>query len=385
MQDLWVSGHLKDVNDVVGDKARNYAFFVPNPLPEALELDSTTVRKLEEASLRLGELNGLARLVGNIHLFISIYKRKEALFSTRIEGTRISFNEVLENESMGSEKKFSQDMYEVRNYINTLNYALDNIKGARIDKVLLNSMHMVLLMGVRGQDRHLGKYRTVQNYIGSVSDIELASFVPPHPEQVEQLMQDFFRFMDSETKLPHLVKVALMHYYFETIHPYEDGNGRLGRTLIVAYLKQLGILEQPLLYLSEYFKRNQVRYFDALMKARKESDLTTWINFFLDGVVETANATSLKVKAWLGLERTYRKKLNATGKSKISLELLEQFFQNPYQRASELQKRLGKDYSLVRRGIDDLIKIGLVRQLNEDRERNRVYFADEIFALISDE
>ncbi|MBP6933027.1 MAG: Fic family protein, partial [Candidatus Methanofastidiosum sp.] len=271
-------GKVVQVDGVNGDQ---YNVFIPNPLPPNIEFDEELVLILSRAEEKLGKLSGICLTLPSPNLLIIPYLRKEAIMSTRIEGTRISMQEVLLSEAKEREEK-TKDAQEVVNYINTVNYALTKIEKSPINVELIKEMHKVLMEGVRGDDKAPGEFREVQNWIGSeLSKVSNANFVPPNPEAVPKLMEDLIEYLNTEHNVPVLVRCALMHYQFETIHPFCDGNGRIGRSLITVYLCKKKKIIKPLLYISEFFEKHRLEYNELLLKTGQTGKFEGWIKFFL--------------------------------------------------------------------------------------------------------
>ncbi len=381
------AGIISVTTDLINNKNEEYSYFYPKEFPKELELDNEIIKKLSQANLYLGELRGLTNTVSNINLFIQAYKRREAVLSSKIEGTIVSLTDVFLSEAGDTGKKDYLDLREVKNYVYSLNFALDKLsKGERLNKDMLNYMHYLLLQKVRGAERVVGKYRQKQNWIGRDMDIQKADFVPPPAKFVPDLMERMFLFMNNESQLPDLIKIGLMHYYFETIHPYEDGNGRLGRTLIILYLNQNNILKEPILYLSPFLEKNKDIYYDYLMKIRREGDYISWLKFFLDGINQVSVDTSARIKRMLLLYETYKEKLKQIRATSISYELLDKFFENPYSRIPILEANLHKkypkiNYPLIKRGMDNLKKVGVIEEITH-RKRNKFYVAPEILGVL---
>ncbi|MBI2143831.1 Fic family protein [Candidatus Woesearchaeota archaeon] len=374
------AGSIIEERGIIDGKEQSYKYFLPKEIPDNLAFPNPTIKLLANANLCIGELKGLAKNISKstLDLFIKAYKRREAWLSTKIEGTNVSLSDVFLSEAGSIEKRGYRDIKEIINYIHSLNNALERLSnGFDINKDLVNEMHDKLLRGVRGSNRLLGEYRKVQNWIDG-KHWQSAGFIPPHYNKVENLMENMFAFMRKEDDIPRLIKIGLMHYYFETIHPYEDGNGRLGRTLITLYLIKQGIIEEPIFYVTPFFEKNRRRYYDMLTKVREEGDFLSWLNFFLNGICQTSQETSKKIKVLIKLREEYHKKLEEINANTISFTLLDLFFENPFWSIPHIKKyKIKKNYPLIKRGINNLMEIGLVME-HTIRRRNKFYGAREI-------
>lgn len=270
------------------EQGAGYKYFVPYMINDEWTWNDPAISKLlEKASLRLGELNSYSRLVPNIDLFIQLHVTKEAVLSSRIEGTQTHMDEALLPPSEVREER-RNDWQEVRNYVDAINDAIKNLDRLPISSRLIRSTHKILLNSVRGEHKMPGEYRSSQNWIGG-NAIADARFIPPHHQLVGDLMGDLEKFLNNpNVNVPDLVKIAIAHYQFETIHPFLDGNGRIGRLLITLYMVQEKILDKPLLYLSTYFEKRKDLYYDNLNSVRVNNDMSHWIKYFLVGVEQTA-------------------------------------------------------------------------------------------------
>ena len=254
-----------------------YKYFIPSNINHSFSWDDDVINSLlEKASLKLGELNSFSRFVPDIDTFIIMHIYKEAVISSRIEGTRTNIEEALDSEAPKSPEK-RDDWLEVNNYVKAMNIVLEELKTLPLSCRLIRDAHRILLASGRGERKTPGEFRISQNWIGGASIVD-AVFVPPAAEKLGDLMSDFEKFLNNdELNVPHLIKIAIAHYQFETIHPFLDGNGRVGRLLITLYLVATGILEKPLLYLSAFFEKNRSLYYDKLTMTREKSDLNQWI------------------------------------------------------------------------------------------------------------
>lgn len=349
------SGHL--------EQGVGYKYFVPSLINDEWTWQDTSINTLlEKASLRLGELNSFSRLVPNIDLFIQLHVTKEAVLSSRIEGTQTHMDEALLPQTEVQEER-RDDWQEVRNYVDAINDAIANLDRLPISSRLIRSTHKILLNSVRGEHKLPGEYRTSQNWIGgnSISD---ARFIPPHHQLVGELMGDLEKFLNNpNTHVPDLIKIAIAHYQFETIHPFLDGNGRIGRLLITLYMVQEKILAQPLLYLSTYFEKRKDLYYDNLNMVRVNNDMTHWIKYFLVGVEQTASLASQTLSNILRFKEDIENHVRANygRRSTNAILLVHQLMKNPvvtvddaarlcdtsYKSANEIVKLLCADGYLI--------------------------------------
>ena len=354
---------LEDYKSGHVEQGIGYKYFVPSLInDEWMWQDASINTLLEKASLRLGELNSFSRLVPNIDLFIQLHVTKEAVLSSRIEGTQTHMDEALLPQTEVQEER-RNDWQEVRNYVDAINDAIANLDRLPISSRLIRSTHKILLNSVRGEHKLPGEYRTSQNWIGgnSISD---ARFIPPHHQLVGELMGDLEKFLNNpNTHVPDLVKIAIAHYQFETIHPFLDGNGRIGRLLITLYMVQEKILAQPLLYLSTYFEKRKDLYYDNLNLVRVNNDMTHWIKYFLVGVEQTASLASQTLSNILRFKEDIENHVRANygRRSTNAILLIHQLMKNPvvtvddaaqlcdisYKSANEIIKLLCADGYLV--------------------------------------
>lgn len=373
-------GKVVQVDGVNGDQ---YNVFIPNPLPPNIEFDEELVLILSRAEEKLGKLSGICLTLPSPNLLIIPYLRKEAIMSTRIEGTRISMQEVLLSEAKEREEK-TKDAQEVVNYINTVNYALTKIEKSPINVELIKEMHKVLMEGVRGDEKAPGEFREVQNWIGSeLSKVSDANFVPPNPEAVPKLMEDLIEYLNTEHNVPVLVRCALMHYQFETIHPFCDGNGRIGRSLITVYLCKKKKIIKPLLYISEFFEKHRLEYNELLLKTGQTGKFEGWIKFFLKAVEVQSEDASVRAHKLLYLRESYRKRVQREAQSSDILNIIDYLFSNPFITVKRAQHILDVTYPTGKKYVEKLAEYEILKETNR-LQREKTFVAYEIYEIIKD-
>jgi cell filamentation protein, protein adenylyltransferase len=329
----------------------------------------------------MGELNGLAQQLPNPYLLINSYIRREAVASSRIEGTRTDLRELLLFEADARTSESVDDAKEVENYVTALQYALSKPEDRAISLSLIRETHQLLLTGVRGSDKRPGEFRPAQVFIGSRGARE-ARFIPPPPDMVEPLMRDLESFIASDSDLPQLVRIAMIHYQFEAIHPFLDGNGRTGRVLISMLLGEWSILRQPILYLSEFFERHRRAYMNGLLGVSQRGDWTEWVAFFLDAIVEQAYDGARQGRSILALRETYRKRYQAARSVRL-LPLIDELFMRPVFTAAQISESLGWPRYSVQRLLEPLIADRVLVETT-GKQRNRIYLAPEIMQLLEE-
>ncbi len=335
---------------------------------------------LEEANRTLGELNAFSLIVPDIDLFIQMHVVKEAQTSSRIEGTRTEVDEtLLSEEQIEPEKR--DDWREVRNYIEAVNQAIATLDTLPLSNRLLRQTHATLMQGVRGEHKMPGEFRTSQNWIGG-SSLKDAAFIPPHPDGVPDLMSDLEKFWHNESvAVPHLVRIAISHYQFETIHPFLDGNGRVGRLLVPLYLVGSGILSKPSLYLSDFFERHRASYYDALTRVRASNDLDHWVRFFLQGVTETARKGRDVFREILRIRTEVDEIVAKFGRrTDLAKEAIRHLYRNPMTTAADLEKKLSVSTPTANQLIKDLVAQGILVETT-GRIRSRIFAFDRYLKL----
>jgi len=344
--------------------------------------DPTINTLLEAANRALGELNAFSLIVPDIDLFIQMHVVKEAQTSSRIEGTQTGIDEALmPEEHIQPEKR--DDWREVRNYVAAVNSAIAELAHLPLSNRLLKQTHTVLMQGVRGEHKQPGEFRSSQNWIGG-SSLADAVFIPPHPDGVPVMMGDLEKFWhNDEIAVPHLVRLAISHYQFETIHPFLDGNGRIGRLLVPLYLVGHGLLAKPSLYLSDFFERNRASYYDALMRVRVANDLIHWVRFFLNGVAQTAAKGRDVFRQILVLRTEVEQAVLGLGKrTPNARQVLNLLYRTPLISAQDIERGVGVSTPTANALIRDFIKLGILVEITGQR-RWRTYAFERYLALFA--
>jgi Fic family protein len=359
--------------------------FTPSKINQVWTWDDPKINTLlAEANNKLGELNAFSLYVPNIDFYISMHVVKEATTSSRIEGTKTSVDEALLSlNDIDPEKR--DDWQEVQNYILALNHSISRLKELPISTRLLKDAHKILLSGVRGESKQPGEYRTSQNWIGGVT-LKDAVFIPPHHTEVSDLMNDLENFIHNDSiEVPHLIKIAIAHYQFETIHPFLDGNGRLGRLLITLYLVAVGLLERPTLYLSDFFEKNKALYYDNLTFVRTSDKLAQWIKFFLVAVIETSDKGIHVFREILRLrdEIEGEKLLSLGTRIQNGKILISHLYKKPIINVKEVEEILGLTTKPANRIVQDFVDLGILKEVT-GYKRNRLFLFEEYYKLFAD-
>ena len=364
------------------DLAGEYWAFLPDPLPPCLHFDVGTINRLSAAERALGELNGIGQMLPNPYLLLAPFIRREAVSSSRIEGTATGFGQLALFEASPKGRFATPDAPEVMNYVTALEYGLDYLQTATVSLGLLCQVHEILLGGVRGEETCPGQFRNVQNYIGR-SDQRLADarYVPPPVTALRPALADFEAFIQASDEIPFLVRLALAHYQFEAIHPFLDGNGRVGRLLIALLLCEHKYLTHPLLYLSAFFERNRHHYADLLLRVSQRRDWANWVDFFLDGIAVQSRDAIERAQRLLQLRQHYREGMQSTRSSPLVLQLVDRLFSSPAVTATQVSEMLGVTTVSAQRTIERLETAGVLVEVTGQR-RNRVYMAPEIVDVL---
>ncbi len=358
-----------------------YKSFMPTQIEHDWELrDPALILLLSQADMKLGELNAFSELVPDIDFFIMMHVSKEATSSNRIEGTQTNIEEALQRkEYIDPEKR--DDWDEVQNYIKAMNEAVTSLAKLPVSSRLLLSVHEIILQGVRGKHKQPGSYRKSQNWIGGAS-INDAVFIPPHHTDLSKLMTDLEKFLNNESILvPELIRIAIAHYQFETIHPFLDGNGRVGRLLITLYLVSKGILVKPTLYLSAFFEKHKSLYYDNLTRVRTHNDLVQWVRFFLEGVRQISENSIQTFRSIISLRHRCEQKIISLGKKlKTAQAFLNYLYRCPIVDSQLVADTLSIDRSTAIRLIDDFIRLDILQELT-GHKRNKIFCFSEYVDL----
>ena len=367
--------HAPQVGKVIRTP-RGYFAFIPAPLPPDLIYDDRFVLALSQADAALSELSGSGRHLPNPHLLITPYIRKEAVLSSRIEGTKADLSDLwLGDVEYGEKRAETTDIHEVRNYVTALEYGIQRLADLPLSLRLVGEIHTHLMEAVRGDQATPGEFRRSQNWIGPAgSTLFDAAYVPPPPDEMILALGKWEEFLQERGSLPDLVQCALMHEQFEAIHPFLDGNGRIGRLLITLFLMERGRLSQPLLYISSYIETHRQDYYDLLQRVRTHGDWKAWILFFLTGVKETAQQALRQTSILADLRESYYKQLLGFPKA---ANLIDQLFVNPYITVSRAEKELKTSNPTARKAIEIMEENGILHEIT-GRGWGKIYLANAI-------
>jgi Fic family protein len=363
-------------------QGNHYQYFLPEKINHSFVWTDESVNELlEKASLKLGELNSFSRFVPDLDMFTKMHVVKEAVTSSRIEGTRTNIEEaIVDEKEVNPEKR--DDWHEVNNYVAAMNTAIEELKTLPLSNRLIRNAHRILLSSGRGEHKTPGEFRKSQNWIGGAS-LNDAVFIPPAHTDLPILMSDLENFLhNKDIRIPHLIRIAIAHYQFEAIHPFLDGNGRIGRLLITLYLVSSGVLEKPLLYLSDFFERNKSLYYDNLELVRAKNDMTQWLKFFLTGIMQTSENGVATLHRIIELKTNIeQEKILVMGKrAKQGMALLKALFSKPVMTVKDVQQVTG----LSPKAANDLAQAFLTAGIFAETtgyQRNRVFSFQEYLKL----
>jgi len=353
--------------------------FVPAPLPPDIDYDRDLVLALSRADAALSELSIAGEQLPNPHLLIAPYLRQEAVLSSRIEGTHTTLSELLIDEAAGTEPERDSDLREVRNYVTALEYGLERLHDLPLSLRFVRELHERLMEGVRGAHMTPGEFRRSQNWIGRPgSTPSTATYVPPPVIEMTEALGAWELFLHERGSLPDLIQCALMHEHFEAIHPFLDGNGRVGRLLITLFLSERGRLTQPLLYLSAYIEAHRSDYYDALLRVRTHGDWRGWLLYFLEGVRQTAERAAEQARELTRIREEYRRRVQDKPKA---LALVDEVMRSPYLTVAEAQRLLDVTNPTARTAVLTLVEAGLLEEVG-DRKWRRLYVAKPVLEAL---
>lgn len=359
-----------------------YQSFKPNPLPPIpeIEMDGEIVKLLVDANKQLVKLDTASQLISNADLFISMYVRKEALISSQIEGTQCTLDDVLDPEV---EANANLDVSDVINYVKATQYTLKRLERLPLCCRLIREIHEVLMENVRGQDKTPGEFRHSQNWIGPANcSLKDARYIPPNVEDMQTAMSDLEKYINENVDYDPLIRAALIHYQFETIHPFLDGNGRIGRLLILLYLMEQRLIEKPVIYISYFLKKNQIEYYDRISEVRRTGNFEQWIRFFLEAVSKAASDSLEAIRQLSVLHDTNVEKLPKTTRSKDNLRAVFDYIeQYPIIDIKRTAKELEVSYNTVAAAVRKLVELGILQETT-NAARNRVFAYEEYLAIL---
>lgn len=362
-----------------------YWAYVPHALPPKIDVDWELANLLSTAGTKLGELSGAGQLLLNPHLLIRPFIRREAVTSSRIENTQSGLDDLFLFEADEGEPSPVSDVKEIFNYVRAMEYGIEQLETLPISSRLICGIHDILMKGVRGEYATPGFMRTSQNWIGSPGcTLTDATYVPPPVPEMKACFSDLEKYIHSKAKEPPLIQCALVHYQFEAIHPFLDGNGRIGRLLITFMLLEKKLLSQPLLYLSDYFEQYRDEYYRLLLKVSQKGDWQAWLTFFLNGVRQQSEDALATIRKLLDLQEQYRDVTTGRQVPKSVIRIIDRLFARPIISVSELSKAWKMPFPTVQRGVDYLIEKGILEEMT-GRPRNRLFVANEILDTIMTE
>ena len=368
------------ITNLSGEAA--YRSFKPSPLPPnpELNINSDIIKKLVEANSDLVKLDMAAKCIPNVELFISMYVRKEALISSQIEGTQCTLDDVLDPEADGNT---NLDVGDVINYVRACTYAIGRLEKLPLCNRLLREIHQELLEGVRGQEKNPGEFRRSQNWIGAANcTLKEARYIPPNVEDMNVALTDLERYMNEGDDYDPLIRIALIHYQFETIHPFLDGNGRVGRLMILLYLMEVGLISKPIIYISYFLKKNQIEYYDRISEVRRSGNYEQWVRFFLEAVSAAAKDSLATVEKLSALHEGNIKRLPVTARKNDSVRRVFDYIeQYPIIDIKRTAVDLGVSYNTISSAVVKLVQAGILTE-KTNASRNRVFSYEEYLNIM---
>jgi Fic family protein len=355
--------------------------FVPAPLPPKIDLSFELMRRLSEADHALGTLGGIGRILPNPHLLTQPFLNREAVLSSRIEGTEASATDLALFQAAGAPESNESDVHEVSNYVTALRYGLNRLDELPLSLRFLREVHAKLMTDVRGGDRNPGEFRHVQNWIGPPgSRIDTATYVPPPVQEMHAALDQFERYLHDRSPMPVLLRAALAHYHFEAIHPFLDGNGRVGRLLIAFMLHVENVLDQPLLYLSAFFERHRREYYRRLIEVTTKGAWLDWIDFFLRGVAEQANDAVRRTRELLDLSENYRHKIAPARNAGVLSSLIDSLFASPATTIPAVAAKFEMSYPAAKKNVQKLVALDILKPRRAGR--GSVYVAEDVLKIV---
>ena len=372
--------YITNLHGEMAYKAFRPACLPPDP---SIDMDEEMISLMGQAHRMLGKLDGISEQIPDIDLFVAMYVRKEALLSSQLEGTQATFDDILDPEI---EDNTNLDVADVINYIKTTQFALDRLIELPLCNRLMKQMHEVLMEGVRGQERNPGEFRRSQNWIGPQGgSLKDAIFVPPTKEVMEETMSDLEKFMNQKDEIDPLIKIGLIHYQFETIHPFLDGNGRIGRMLITLWLMLQGLLKYPVLYISYYLKRNRMEYYDRLMDVRLKGRFEQWTSFFLKAIIASAQDACETIELMNEIRRESVLKIEALKGRKGTLYKVYNYIErNPIIEIGKTARDLDLSYNAIANAVNRLMELEILEQVNSNKRNRRFAFYKYLNVLKKD-
>jgi len=382
-----------DVNDFKSNRAgkviktdRDYSAFIPHSLPPEIKYSTELINLLAEANRHLGNLNGVGVLLPNPNLLIVPYMRREAVLSSKIEGTQTSLSDLFYFEAARREEQKVEaqktDVLEVVNYVKAMDYGLKRLKELPICLRLMREIHEILMKDMRGQHLTPGEFRRSQNWIGPAGcTLNDAAFIPPPVHEMQEALGELEKFLHNRDSIPGLIQCALIHYQFEAIHPFLDGNGRIGRMIITLFLCEREFLGYPMLYLSAFFEKNRREYYDRLISVSQRGEWEEWVNFFLQAIIVQSKDAAENSKAILGLLENYRGRVQEKRTSIYVTKLLDESFKNPYVSIPRAAIKLKTSFHTAKAAIEKLKKVNILVEIT-DKRRGKVYCAKELLNLL---